>query len=87
MMDAELVDKFTSQVDNQGSKIKRSLAAAVKLWIELPAEIQIQLLNQNLNTNSFISLVQEIVDERIGKGRKSAQKLLEHQNKRPNRKD
>ena len=86
MMDSNLVEEFTSQVDDRGSKIKRSLVAAVKLWIELPAEIQALLLNQSLDANSFVSLIQEIVDERINAGRKSARKLLSHQHKKRDKK-
>ena len=75
MMDASLVERFTSQVDNQGGKIKRSLAAAVKLWIELPVEVQTQLLNQSLDANSLVCLVREIVEDHIGRGRKSARNI------------
>jgi len=77
MIDVSLVDRFIEQVDDRGSKIKRSLAAAVKLWIELPADVQGLLLDESLKTDSFIALVRKIVDDRIQAGRKAGLKLLE----------
>lgn len=76
MMDALLVDKFTQQIDERGGKIKRSLAAAVKLWIELPADLQGLLLDESLQTDSFIALVRKIVDDRIQAGRRAGLKLV-----------
>ena len=75
-MDETLVDAFTNQVEERGSKIKRSLAAAVKLWVELPSDIQGLLLDESLKSDSFIALVHKIVDERIEAGRNAARKLV-----------
>ena len=75
-MEAGLVDKFTQQVDERGSKIKRSLAAAIKLWLALPTDIQALLLDEALPSDSFIDLVRKIVDERIEAGRKAGLKLV-----------
>lgn len=76
MMDPDLVDQFTDQVDERGSKIKRSLAAALKLWITLPEDIQARLLSRSLDADFFIELVHEIVDERIAKGYADGKKFL-----------
>lgn len=86
-MDASLVDEFTEQVDQRGYKIKRSLAAAVRLWLDLPEAVQARLLNQTLEANSLVELVQEIVDEKIQAGTKAAQKLVGHRGKKQARKD
>jgi hypothetical protein len=53
MMPSALVNAFTTQVEERGSKIKRSLAAAVKLWIELPPDLQGLLLDQSLPSDTF----------------------------------
>lgn len=86
MIATDLVDEFTAQVDQRGYKIKRALAAAVKLWKDLPEEIQARLLNQSLDSNSLVEIVQEIVEERIDVGRKAARKSLERPRKKRGRK-
>ncbi|KKN73157.1 hypothetical protein LCGC14_0403300 [marine sediment metagenome] len=81
-VDSELVDLFLTQADERGYKKKRALAAATKLWVELPVEIQGQFINQSLNANSFLILVQGIVDERIEKGYADGKKFLAKRQKR-----
>jgi ATP-dependent Clp protease adapter protein ClpS len=63
MMNSEIVDKFTNQVNERGHKIKRALASSVKLWVELPEEIQVKLLNQSTDSNSFMDIVRKVVDD------------------------
>lgn len=65
LVSEELYDKFINQADRLGIKVKRAVAAAAKLWAELPPEIQVQLLDQSLNSDSFLMLVRQIADERI----------------------
>lgn len=83
MVPEELFDQFTDQAEHRGVKVKRSLAAAAKLWIALPPEIQAKLLNQTLDENAFISLVQQVVDDRIAAGRQAGKSLIEHQTQTP----
>lgn len=73
-VDRKTVDKFLDQASSRGFTKKRVIAAAAKLWIELPLEIQAKLLNQSLDGNSFIELVRQIVDEQIKKAEKGLQK-------------
>jgi hypothetical protein len=73
-IECKTVDKFLSQASERGFTKKRVLAAAAKLWIELPLEIQAKLLNQSLDGNSFIDLVRQIADEQIKKAEKGLQK-------------
>jgi len=82
----ELADRFVQQSDERGYKIKRSLFAAAKLWIELPPEVQSRLLDQSLDTNSFIELVRQIADEQIEKGRQAGRALLARQKRNKPRK-
>lgn len=82
-----LADSFRKQARKRRNPIKYCLAAAVKLWIELPDTIQARLLNQSLDADSFIALVQEIADERIEAGRKTARKSLEPPRKKRSQKD
>ena len=66
----KIVDNFLSQASKRGFTKKRVLAAAVKLWTELPLEIQAKLLNRSLDGKSFISLIRQIADEQIKKSLK-----------------
>ena len=73
-MDRKLVDDFLSQASQRGFTKKRVLAAAVKLWIQLPREVQATLLDQSLDEDSFIDLVRQIADEQIQKALKKQSK-------------
>ena len=43
-IDRKIVDEFLSQASKRGFTKKRVLAAAVKLWTNVPLEIQAKLL-------------------------------------------
>jgi hypothetical protein len=73
-IDCKTVDKFLDQASERGFTKKRVLAAAAKLWTELPLEVQARLLSKDTNINSFTELVRQIVDEQIKKGEKGLQK-------------
>ena len=60
-IDRNVVDAFLSQASQRGFTKKRVLASAVKLWTNLPLEIQAKLLDQSLDDKSFIELVRQIV--------------------------
>ncbi|MFH1370390.1 MAG: hypothetical protein ABII09_03780 [Planctomycetota bacterium] len=64
-VDAELCDRFLQQAATRCIVKKRALAAAVKLWSELPAEIQARLLDRSIEESAFVELVHHVVDERI----------------------
>lgn len=86
-VDAGLADSFLNQADTRGYKKKRALASAIKLWTNLPEEIQARLLNQSLDADGLVTIVEQIVDERIEAGRQAARKLLQPQRKKRPRKD
>ena len=69
-IDRKVVDNFLSQASKRGFTKKRVLAAAVKLWTKLPLEIQAKLLDQSLDSGSFVEMVRHIADEQIKKARK-----------------
>ncbi len=83
-VDAEVCDRFLQQAATRCVVKKRALAAAVKLWSELPAEIQIQLLDRSIEENAFVGLVEQIVDERI-KLQTPQKKSLQPTSKAPRR--
>lgn len=66
-IDRKIVDEFLTQASKRGFTKKRVLAAAIRLWTNLPLEIQAQLLDQTLEDESFIHLVRQIADEQIQK--------------------
>ena len=87
-VNSDLADLFLEQADKRGYKKKRAFSAAIKLWSELPQEAQGRLIDQSLDANSFVALVQEIVDERIAKGYANVDKFLaKHRKSKRTRKD
>ncbi len=60
-----LLDAFEKQWKSRGQIQKRAVAAALHLWISLPEDLQARLISQELGENNFLSLVRQIVDERI----------------------
>jgi len=69
-IDCHIVDKFLSQASDRGFTKKRVLAAAVKLWTELPLEVQARLLGKNTPDDAFADLVRRIDDGQIKKAGK-----------------
>ncbi len=71
-----LFEAFDKQRLERGQVKKAAVVAAIKLWIELPEEIQARLLNQALDGSAFVELVEQIVDERIAAGRRDMRRVL-----------
>lgn len=46
------------------------------LWISLPEDLQARLISQELGENDFLSLVRQIVDERIQLNRQAPSKNI-----------
>ena len=65
---ASVADAFVKQAKKRGYITKRAIAAAFKLWIGLPEDVQARLMNQSLRSNLFLDLVQEVVDDRMKAG-------------------
>ncbi len=80
---SDLKDKIDAQVEECGWKIGRVVVGMAKLWAGLPLSIQARLVNQSLDSESFIDLVQQIVDQRIEEGRKAGQAIVERQKRKP----
>lgn len=85
-IDEAIADNFDLQVQARGYLKYRSIQAAIKLWLDLPVELQARLLDASLNADSLVTIVEQIVDGRIESGRKAARKLLGNQQKKPGRK-
>jgi len=66
---AQVADAFLEQADERGFKKKRALSAAVKLWAELPREIQANLMDLSLDSSAFVEMVHNIVNEYVGTGK------------------
>jgi len=69
-----LLDAFGKQWKGRGQIQKRAVAAALRLWISLPEDLQAKLISQELGKNDFLSLVRQIVDERIHLSRRPVSK-------------
>ena len=83
---AELSEIFDTQRRDRGQVKKDAVRAMIRLWVELPEEIQAKLLNQKLAGSAFLELVQSIVDERIEAGRKAGKAILARQKRKRPRK-
>jgi hypothetical protein len=70
----------------RGFKIGHCLAAAARLWIDLPEETRLQLLTGQFK-NSLVEVVRQIVEERIAAGEAAGRALAARQKRRPDRKD
>jgi hypothetical protein len=66
-IDCKVVDKFLDQASERGFTKKRVLAAAVKLWTELPLEVQARLLSKDSDIDSFADLVRRTIEEQVKK--------------------
>ena len=64
-INVSLIDAFEKQWKARGQVQKRAVAAALRLWVSLPEDLQAKLISQELGENDFISLVRQIVDECI----------------------
>jgi hypothetical protein len=62
---ASLLNSFEKQWKARGQVQKRAVAAALRLWISLPEDLQARLMSQELGQNDFLSFARQIVDERI----------------------
>jgi hypothetical protein len=71
-----LVDAFEKQWKARGQVQKRAVAAALRLWVSLPEDLQAKLISEELGENDFISLVRQIVDERIELRRQAVSKNI-----------
>ena len=67
-------------------KKKQLVTAMVNLWLSLPDSIRANLLYAPQNAVNFVSIVEQIVDQRIEAGRKAARKLVEPPQKKRGRK-
>jgi hypothetical protein len=66
----KLFDEFNKQRKKRGQVKKDAVRTMVKLWVQLPEEVQAKLLNQSLDGKTFINLVRQIADEQITKRQK-----------------
>jgi len=60
-----LLNEFERQWKARGQIQKRAVAAALRLWLSLPEDLQARLISQELGEDDFLSLVRAIVDECI----------------------
>ena len=71
-----LADAFEKQWKARGQIQKRAVAAALRLWITLPEDLQAKLISRELDGNDFLSLVREIVEEHIQLNQRTSSKNI-----------
>jgi len=59
----EIAAGFREQARQRHQHVKYNLAAAAKLWLELPLEIQARMLDQSLEAGNLRAMVEKIIDE------------------------
>ncbi|HRT85879.1 MAG TPA: hypothetical protein P5296_04645 [Anaerohalosphaeraceae bacterium] len=79
-----LAERFAEQCDAMDCKKKTAIRAAIKLWVELPADVRVKLLDQSLDGATFVELVQRIVDERIAAGNRAGEAIAARRPHKPN---
>lgn len=78
-----VLDDFLSQTRSRGFTKKRCVEAAIRLWTDLPVEVQAKILDGSMDTPALFELVQKVVDERIEAGRQAAERLAKRHRRRP----
>lgn len=81
-VEVELADAFRAQIDKRGHIQKRAMAAAIRLWVDLPVEVQAKLVSESLDSPSLVALVQQIVDDTIEAGRQAGKELQTRQKRK-----
>lgn len=81
-----LADNFEKQWKARGQIQKRAVETALRLWVSLPEDLQAKLISQELGENDFLSIVRQIVDERIQLGQQAVSKNARKKKaKKPNK--
>ena len=80
--DAE-AERFDAQVKDRGFVKQRASQAALRLWMDLPVEVQARLISQQLNANLLVELVQQALEQRIEAGDRAGEKLVSRQKRKP----
>jgi hypothetical protein len=60
-----LLEKFEKQWKARGQVQKRAVAAALRFWMSLPEDLQAKLISEELGEDDFLSLITQIIDDRI----------------------
>ncbi len=81
-----LVDQFLKQAEDADCKKKVALRAAVKLWVDLSPEMQRHLRDLSLSDQSFLEILQKMLEERFAEGDRAGEKLVGRQGRKPGRK-
>ena len=63
MMNSELVDAFTQQVEERGYRKKRALAGAVMLWLSLPSDAQAKILHQQSPEEAYSVVLGKVLEQ------------------------
>lgn len=82
-----IADAFRKQAKDRGQQVKYNLAAAARLWLSLPIEVQARLLDKSLSDSNLLELIDQMVTDRIAAGRVSGRSLTERQKQRQPKKD
>lgn len=83
----DLAEVFETQRRGRNQIKKGAVEAAIRLWTELPAEIQAKLLDQSMDGSALIELVREIANDQIEAGRKAARALVKGRKRKAPQKD
>jgi hypothetical protein len=82
-IETSLLNSFEKQWKKRGQVQKRAVAAALRLWISLPEDLQARLISRELGQNDFLSIVRQTIKEYI---KIYQQELPESTRKKPTKK-
>lgn len=83
----EICVRFEQQRKERGQVKKASILAAIKLWLDLPLDLQGRLLDESMSGDAFLQTVEEIVLDCVKKGYAAGQKLAEIRQQQPDKRD
>lgn len=61
----EFRDIFQSQLKERGQKQKDVLIASIRIWMDLPLEVQAKLIDQSTDESYLNTIVENIVDKKL----------------------
>jgi hypothetical protein len=65
--DADTVIRFREICEKRKQQKGDAVGAALKLWVNLPVELQARSLDDDIDDTSFVKMVTAIVDKRIAR--------------------
>jgi hypothetical protein len=64
-MEPRLFDMFEAQRKNRGLVKKSAVSAAIRLWISLPSDVQVRLMDATVPEDAYQEIVMDLIDNHL----------------------